>query len=299
MIGEKILPCPPGILYLPSHPHEYISWTTTRTGAKEIRLSIDHKVIQVIEGSFCSCAAFADEGCLVTGSSDWMVRIWRVVRRGGGGGGVGVVGNMPVKIEPVHVMRIHTDEVVSVAACRAWSVIVSGSRDGSAAVWDLNRAVYVRSIWHSKKGGEMSAVSLIDINESTGYIATCSRLKLCLHTINARPIAVLDLTKLANHNALYPTITSLAFHEREYSYLGVLATGGSDGSITLRTWSADGTPQGEKACWEFVTLRSMKVRAPVGRGISPPPAVTALKFLGESLCHGEETGKSFVWSLPD
>ncbi|KAJ3732688.1 hypothetical protein DFJ43DRAFT_1131718 [Lentinula guzmanii] len=261
MIGEKILPCPPGILYVPSHPHEHISWTTTRTGAKEIRLSIDHKVIQVIEGSFCSCAAFADEGCLVTGSSDWMV--------------------------------------VSVAACRAWSVIVSGSRDGSAAVWDLNRAVYVRSIWHSKKGGEMSAVSLIDINESTGYIATCSRLKLCLHTINARPIAVLDLTKLANYNALYPTITSLAFHEREYSYLGVLATGGSDGSIALRTWSADGTPQGEKACWEFVTLRSMKVRAPVGRGISPPPAVTALKFLGESLCHGEETGKSFVWSLPD
>lgn len=75
-------------------------------------------------------------------------------------------------------------------------------------------------------------------------------------------------------------ITALAFHEREYSHLGVLATGGSDGTIALRTWSADGTPEGEKARWEFVTLRSIKVRPPVGRGISPFPVVTALKFLG-------------------
>jgi len=40
----------------------------------------------------------------------------------------------------------------------------------------------------------------------------------------------------------------------------------------------------------------MKVRM---LGQNRPPSVTALKFLGESLFHGEETGKSFVWSLPD
>ncbi|KAJ3905440.1 hypothetical protein F5879DRAFT_742889 [Lentinula edodes] len=289
MIGEKILPCPAGVLSVPSHPHEQIEWATSHTGAKEVRVVVDHKVVQVIEGSFCSCAAFADSNNLVTGSSDYTVRLWTMSRAGG---------HLPLNVSQAHIMRVHTDEVVSVAACRAWSVIVSGSRDGSAALWDLNRAVYVQSIWHGE-GGEMSTVSLIDINESTGYIATCSRLKLCLHTINARPIAVLDLTTLPNYNVLQPTITALAFHEREYSHLGVLATGGSDGTITLRTWSADNTPEGEKARWEFVTLRSMKVRAPVGRGISPFPAVTALKFLGESLCHGEDTGKSFVWSLPD
>ncbi|KAJ3818015.1 beach-domain-containing protein [Lentinula raphanica] len=298
MVGEKILPCPPGVLYVPAHPHEQISWTPSHTGTKEIRVSVDSKVVQIIEGSLCSCAAFADANVLVTGSSDWSVRIWRLSRGGGGSGGVGG-GGTPLSISQAHIMRIHTDEVVSVAACRAWSVIVSGSRDGSAALWDLNRAVYVRSIWHDKRGGEMAMVSLIDINESTGYIATCSHQKLCLHTINARPIAVLDLTTLPNYTALRPPITSMAFHEREYSHLGVLATGGSDGIITLRTWSVDNTPEGEKARWEFVTLRAMKVRAPVGRGIAPSPAVTALKFLGESLCHGEETGKSYVWSLPD
>jgi hypothetical protein len=69
----------------------------------------------------------------------------------------------------------------------------------------------------------------------------------------------------------------MAFHEREYSRLGVLATGGADGTITLRTWTADGTPVGEKAQWEFLTMRTMKVRAV---GLSRPPSVTALKFLG-------------------
>ena len=98
-----------------------------------------------------------------------------------------------------------------------------------------------------------------------------------MHTINGRHIATLDLTKTPSFSSVVPTITSMAFLEREYSHLGVLATGGPDGTITLRTWTADGTPEGEKAAWEFLTIRTMKVRM-VGQG--RPPAITALKFLG-------------------
>jgi WD40 repeat protein len=183
-----------------------------------------------------------------------------------------------------HIMRIHTDEVVCITASRTWSLIVSGSKDGSAALWDLNRGVYVRSIWHAEPEGverdEMTAVNLVAINESTGYIATCSRLKLCLHTINARAIATLDLTTTPSYSRLVPTITAMAFHEREYSHLGVLATGGPDGGIALRTWTADGTPEGERAQWEFVTIRTMKARAVAGKGVTRPPSVTSLRFLG-------------------
>ncbi|KAG5653219.1 hypothetical protein H0H81_001696 [Sphagnurus paluster] len=189
-------------------------------------------------------------------------------------------------------MRIHTDEVTCVTASRTWSLVISGSKDGSAVLWDLNKGIYVRSIWHGE-GGESTAVNLVAINESTGYIATCSRSKLCLHSINARPMATLDLTTTPSFSPLVPTITAMAFHEREYSYLGVLATGGPDGSITLRTWTADGTPEGEKAQWEFVTMRTMKARM-TGRGVTRPPSITS-----ETLVHGEETGKSYVWSLPD
>lgn len=115
---------------------------------------------------------------------------------------------------------------------------------------------------------------------SKGYIATCSPLKLCLHTVNARLMATLDLTMTPSFSRLVPSITALAFHEREYSHLGVLATGGPDGSITLRTWTADGTPENERAHWEFVTIRTMKARM-AGRGVARPPSITSLKFLGQ------------------
>ncbi|KAF8154493.1 hypothetical protein B0H34DRAFT_660452 [Crassisporium funariophilum] len=287
VIGEKMIPCPAGVLSVPQYPHEQVEW---RTGSAELRVVVDHKVVQVVEYAFCTCAAFADSTSLVTGSSDYTVRLWKITR---GPHPNSSANGMRVSLS--HIMRVHTDEVTCVAASRAWSLIVSGSRDGSAALWDLNRGVYVRSLWH-QEAAESSAVNLVAINESTGYIATCSRLKLCLHTINGRSIATLDLTKTSSFSALVPTITSLAFHEREYSHLGVLATGGPDGSITLRTWTADGTPEGEKAQWEFLTMRIMKVRM---LGHSRPPSITALKFLGENLYHGEETGKSFIWSLPD
>jgi hypothetical protein len=110
---------------------------------------------------------------------------------------------------------------------------------------------------------------------SKGYIATCSKEKLCLHTVNAREIIMLDLTS----SSIYPSITSLAFLEREYSCAGVLATGGSDGTIALRTWNTDKTPAGEKAKWEFRTLRELLVRK-MGAGRGRDVAVTSLRFVG-------------------
>ena len=118
---------------------------------------------------------------------------------------------------------------------------------------------------------------------------------MCLHTINARAMAVLALNTSLSDG--FPSITSIAFHEREYSRLGVLATGGADGVITLRTWTTDGTPEGEKARWEFITISTMKTR--IGQPATPrlllsplspsafpsakvirPPVVSALQFVG-------------------
>jgi hypothetical protein len=91
-------------------------------------------------------------------------------------------------------------------------------------------------------------------------------------------MATLDLTSLPAFSNLFSSITSLAFHEREYSRLGILATGGPDGTITLRTWTTDGTPIGEKARWQFITMKTLKVRTPEKGGMAP--CVTALRFIG-------------------
>ncbi|KAI9465845.1 beach-domain-containing protein [Lactarius psammicola] len=285
-IGEKIIPQPAGILSAPSHPHEQVEWGFSRSGraaASQLRAVVDGLITQIVEGIECTCATFADSENLVTGSKDHIVRLWRISRGSGS-----ITGANALRISLSNMMRVHRGTILCVTASRSWSIIVSGSEDGSAALWDLNRAVYMRSIWHGEDG---VGVHLAAVNESTGYIATCSRQKLCLHTINARPIANIDLNFSAALSYLPPTITSLAFHEREYSHLGVVATGSPDGKITLRSWNADNTPEGEKAVWEFVTLRVLKAEKPC--------AITALKFVGEQLYHGDSDGQTYMWDIPD
>lgn len=190
-------------------------------------------------------------------------------------------------------MRAHTAPVSCVAASRAWSIVVSGSEDGSAAFWDLNRGVYIRSIWHGHNkeyGVHLAAIQESSVSRSfhashyiidpcpKGFIVTCSWECLWLHTVNARPVAVLDLSE-GPMSPLYPPITSLAFHERESPKHAILATGSPDGTISLRTWNANNTPEGEKAKWAFVTLKKMRVKNTEGsRGVAP--CVTALRFVG-------------------
>ena len=157
-ISDKMIPCPEGVLYVPQHPHEAVEW---RPGSAELRVTVDHKIVQVVEYAFCTCAVFADASSLITGSSDYTVRLWKVVR-----GPNPNSSSSAMRVSLSHIMRVHTDEVTCVTASRLWSLVVSGSKDGSAALWDLNRGVYVRSIWH-REGRESTAVDLVAINEST------------------------------------------------------------------------------------------------------------------------------------
>ncbi|KAG1855169.1 hypothetical protein DFJ58DRAFT_716258 [Suillus subalutaceus] len=289
-----VRPLPRGAIGLPSIGHEQIEWDQDSSD-RSLRL-VSHgkssQVTQVIEQAALACAAFADQDTLVTGSGDNIVRVWRVNQgQVAPSGFVGASGrsrrHASSTLSMTHLLRGHTQRVVCIATSRTWSVIVSGSEDGSAIVWDLNRGSYRHSIWHGNEilGAE---VYLSAINESTGYIATCSVSHLMLHTINARPIARLDTVRAP--------ITSLAFHEREYSHLDILATGHDDGSITLWTWNADGTPAGMQAQWEFVEVRRMNS----GEGVSDIAlgSVTALKFIGERLCAGYASGLTYMWTIP-
>ena len=161
-MGDKMVPCPEGMLSVPQYPHESVVW---RIGSAELRVVVDHKVVQVVEYAFCTCAVFADASNLITGSSDYTVRLWKVVR-----GPNPNSSSSAMQVSLSHIMRVHRDKVTCVTASRPWSLVVSGSKDGSAALWDLNRGVYVRSIWHGK-GEESTAVDLVAINEST--VSTC------------------------------------------------------------------------------------------------------------------------------
>jgi WD40 repeat protein len=97
---------------------------------------------------------------MASGGNDHTVRLWKLIRSYG----------VPLRITISHVMRGHKEPVICLAASRTWSIVVSGSKDGSAIVWDLNRGTYVASIWHGD--GERHEVHLVAINESTVLLST-------------------------------------------------------------------------------------------------------------------------------
>jgi hypothetical protein len=44
MIGERMIPCPEGVLCVPWRPHERLEWGTTRAAAGQLRYVVDQKV---------------------------------------------------------------------------------------------------------------------------------------------------------------------------------------------------------------------------------------------------------------
>lgn len=227
---------------------------------------------QVVEAVFVTCCDFPDSDFVVTGLEDTTVCIWRIDRR------------ESVALNLSTVMRGHERPATCISTSRSWSMIVTGSKDCSAIIWDLNRGRFVRRIKH---GSEILSCAIQEssvrnqriirtrcmTDETTqGCIATCSRDVLQVHTINAHLIASVALS--TPH-----LVRCLAFHEREWTPIPVLATGGSDGSITLRTWNAKSTPQGAKAVWEFVTLHTYRCR----EDIAVVPSIESLKFSGQVL----------------
>ncbi|EIW75538.1 beach-domain-containing protein [Coniophora puteana RWD-64-598 SS2] len=259
-----------------------------------------------------------------------------------------------LSIRETHMLRAHEAPVTCVTASGAWGVGVSGGREGAAVVWRLGAGgasrvagiigggrgvvgestgsggsgsgggeAYVATIWHSESGsdegvvGNGNSVTCVAINESNGFIASCSRRYLCLHTINARPIARLSLSpspSMASPMASYGEITALAFHVREYSRVGILALGGR-GCVRLVTWERGGcvSTADEYECvtrpdsWEFVEVATFKESS---EGDAPwmkklrtlpgskerPARVTALSFRGETLVVGDERGTCVEWA---
>src|SRR5258708_4689842 len=190
------------------------------------------QLVQIVESIPLTCAFFCDSEVLVSGTSDNMVTIWRIHRSS----------SSSPKLKLSHLMRGHGSAVLCIDASRPWSLIVSGSEDGTAIFWDLNRAQYVRTIRHDRPvhscaiNGITVSPSVINNEQARiqtgcyfqGDVVTCSIDRLSIHTINGGHITTLRL-------GVHERITSLAFHERETSQIGILAAVSSHGTITLQT----------------------------------------------------------------
>lgn len=182
-------------------------------------------------GEILACAS-PNARTVITAGTSSVVTVWELNPR---------LKSLTVK----HSLHGHTDAVTCLAASPAYNIIVSGSRDGTAIVWDMSRYIFVRQLRE-----HVGLVAAVAINDLTGEIATCSATWLHLWSINGdlrgniTEYSINAKTKLSVCSATVNTsigsadrmqqILCVAFSmTREWDSQNVIITGSTDGVVRV------------------------------------------------------------------
>ncbi|XP_066149954.1 WD repeat and FYVE domain-containing protein 3 [Euwallacea fornicatus] len=130
-----------------------------------------------------------------------------------------------------HRLYAHTDAVTCLAASPAYNVIVSGSRDSTAIIWDLSRGVFVRQL-----RGHAGPVAAVAVNELTGDIATCAATWLHVWSINGCALAAVN-TCVGRADRMQQILCVAFSQAHDWDPMNVVITGSTDG--VTRMWSLD------------------------------------------------------------
>ncbi|BES87468.1 Beach [Nesidiocoris tenuis] len=131
----------------------------------------------------------------------------------------------------VQTLNGHVEAVTCLAASSAYNVIVSGSRDATAIIWDLSHRIFVRQLT-----GHNAPVAAVAINDLTGDIGTCAGTWLHVWSINGEVLCSVN-TSVGRADRMQQ-ILCVAFSQcREWDAQNVILTGSTDGVV--RMWSID------------------------------------------------------------
>ncbi|KAM9847921.1 WD repeat- and FYVE domain-containing protein 4 [Aulostomus maculatus] len=166
------------------------------------------------------CAACPNVTTIITAGSSSVVCVWDVL----------------VNKEKLSHMTLrqplygHTDAVTCLAVSEVHSMIVSGSRDLTCILWDLEELSYITQLV-----GHTSSISALAVNDLTGEIASCAGPLLYLWTMKGQLLACTDTSY-----GLQADILCVSFTQRqEWDDRNVIITGCADGII--RIWRTEYT----------------------------------------------------------
>lgn len=177
-------------------------------------------------------------------------------------------------------MTGHLSAITALVISSAYAIIVSGSADGVAIVWDLNRILYVRTLCR-----DVCAVDTIAVSPATGVIVVCTAKAISVFTINGHRLLVKSLDS-ADESAVSATFWTNT--NDQYEPYEILLTGHSHN--TLRAWRLGQV----RGAW---SLECVKVLRPSQHGEQDQNTqITAILNTSLKVYAGNSIGKLFCWS---
>ncbi|XP_055949206.1 lysosomal-trafficking regulator-like isoform X3 [Argiope bruennichi] len=215
-----------------------VSWGH-KDGIIRIKLCRDQPAIPLLRESnvdpVCLCASVPDCEKLFIAHLSGKIFVYSLY--------IGPSGQTVTQEQPVLQLNAHTDAVTSLYICKAFSIFVSTSKDGSVVIWDLNRLCYVRSLT-----GHEGPVELITVSDTLGDIASssniCDESFLRVHTINGETVGCVKMPDI---------ITALCYSTApEGISVNLIATGFRSGIIRL--WSSWDLKPVREIAWDRFLL---------------------------------------------
>ncbi|XP_025736364.1 WD repeat- and FYVE domain-containing protein 4 isoform X2 [Callorhinus ursinus] len=245
----------------------------------------------------CLCTVCPAPTTIITSGTSAVVCVWEL----------SIAKGRPRSLHLKQALYGHTQAVTCLAASAPFSLLVSGSRDCTCILWDLDQLTHVARLPTHREG-----ISALAISDVSGTIVSCAGAHLSLWNVNGQPLA-----SIATAWGPEGAITCCCMLEGPaWDTNHVIITGSQDGMV--RIWRTEDMktsvpglaapeetsapppgPRGHR--WEknLALCRELDVSlALTGKPSKTSPAVTALAVSRNQtrLLVGDEKGRIFCWS---
>ncbi|KAJ3427472.1 beige/beach-related [Anaeramoeba flamelloides] len=199
-----------------------IDWNYIDNSIRIIKIK-DKKILSIKENPHngkIQIAKISKNGeFFLTAGQDLVIKLWAIIH------------NNNVKknhwnpeIKLIQIFTGHSKEITTIDICLTYSIFVSGSKDKTCIIYDLNKKRKIRTLSNFKL-----PITVVKINHVNGNILTCSSNILQLFTINGKLLAFKNLRKYYSNKITCALIKRIDKNFDEFVYI----TGHESGSLTF------------------------------------------------------------------
>lgn len=218
-----------------------------------------------------TCAHITKEGRLVLGGDDAVVSVWKFKQS-----------KKTLQLHLLSRLCSHSKSISCVAVSSKYGIIVSGSKDKTCIIWDLNKLQIIRQLIPTNKDQSQS-FNIVYINNDNGNIIASTGTILYIWTINGHLISEIDTGR--------SPIYSIVMTNQTFDENNAIITGHKNGS--LKIWQLN--YQKEKENQLKITFKLKQEKNVHKTGITCLYITKNQKVLYS----GDENGNLLKWEIPE